>query len=145
MSNWDVPCRVFFFSFNFVRQVDWGTTTRGLSQIWLQVRRKNNYFWNPTFFNTLYWWHARNYGINMAISTFFFPLEIWTLFPQNMYKSEPLFICCQVAKFHHKRKPWCLVYIFILGCWFCLTYQIAFLCAFVLVNLQIMNYCFLRI
>jgi hypothetical protein len=34
-----------FFLFSFVRKVDWWSFTRGLSQIWLQVKEESFIFW----------------------------------------------------------------------------------------------------
>jgi len=97
-------CLAEFFVFNFVRLVDWGTTTRGLSQIWLQIRRKNNYFWNPKFFNTLYWWRARTYGLNMVISTFFCPLYMNTFSSKCVQVIVPFYLLPS-SKISPQKKP----------------------------------------
>jgi len=43
-------CARFFL--NFMRLVDWRSTTRRLSQIWLQVREKSKSFFKPCYVHT---------------------------------------------------------------------------------------------
>ncbi len=39
----------YLFLFNFVRLVDWQSSTRGLSQTWLQITEESRKFWVPHY------------------------------------------------------------------------------------------------
>jgi hypothetical protein len=69
----------------FARQANRWSSTRGLSQIWLEVREKSRFF----FANLgIYCRHTRTKGLNMASSTFF-SLEMWLLwafFPKKSFE-----------------------------------------------------------
>lgn len=52
-----------FFLFNFVRWVDWQSFTRGLNQIWLNIREKSSKKKLTPLAYIHRDWHARNYGL----------------------------------------------------------------------------------
>ncbi len=54
--------------FNFVRLVDWRSSTRGLSQTWLQITQESRNFWVPHY---IFATNARSSSLNLAISPFF--------------------------------------------------------------------------
>jgi hypothetical protein len=50
---------------------------------------------------------ARTYGLNMMISTFFFPskyVNLGSFKKTSFLQVVAFFICHQVTKFHHKKK-----------------------------------------
>jgi hypothetical protein len=71
-----------FSFFNFVREVDWRSSTRGLSQIWLEVREKSRNVFKPCYVVTT----GKNQSFKYGELNFFSRLVP------------------QVAKFRHKKK-----------------------------------------
>ncbi len=84
--------------------MDWRSSTRRYSQIWLQVRRRKFNFLETRL---LCLCHLRTYGLNMAISNFF-SFKIWPHFwPKNPYgqRGSPFFFVAKWKKFGTKKCP----------------------------------------
>ncbi len=84
--------------------MDWQSSTRGYSQIWLQVRRRKFIFLETRLLSSC---HLRTYGLSMAISNFF-SFKIWPHFwPKNPYGQcgSPFFFVAKWKKFGTKKCP----------------------------------------
>jgi hypothetical protein len=101
----------FCFFPNFMRWVDWRSSERGLSQIWLlQVRETSSFFcsWNPI----ICWPLSRTYSLNMVVnSSHFFPRNVTNLgdfFPRKCFVKVvgPLCFFGHHVRHFPRKKKW---------------------------------------
>ncbi len=81
----------------------WWSSTRGISQIWLQVREKSKIFKKSC---AIFWQPAGSYCWNMAISEFvrWNPTTLMLFFHKNVsYESHWIFLGHQVSKIHPQK------------------------------------------
>jgi hypothetical protein len=96
--------------------VDWGSSTRGLSQILTtgQTMEKNKDFFYIKKTLNRYWQHSKTYVLNTMIKTLFFSSKyaefegFLSKEPLCSSHSTPLVLGCQVMKFCHKKNPFIL-------------------------------------
>jgi len=104
---WKLPQTRFFFA-NFVMLPHWWSSTRGISQIWLQLREDRRKTKNPVIF----WCHVGTYCLNMAKfhQKKFIKKELANLvliLKKIICISCPgFFHCCQVVKISQNKKCW---------------------------------------
>jgi hypothetical protein len=68
----------YLFLFNFVRLVDWQSSTGGLGQIWLQITEESRNFWVPHYiFATCYTFQSKFGDLTVVF------LKIWRLWKKK--------------------------------------------------------------
>lgn len=95
---------ILVFFFKFVNQVNWQSCPKGLSQIWLKVRRVGKKHQVFSYYLEAHWKLSSNYGelrfffrCNLMTSVYFFQKHPF------VFSAHGFFLFCQVAKKFKKK------------------------------------------